>query len=133
MAEIERDKLPEIHQSIDVVGTITKEAEKETGLKFGTPVVIGAGDGSACVVGVGCIKPGSAYTYLGSSAWMGTTTTQPLLDEKMRTMTWAHAIPGLYHATGSMQTAGTCFQWLKDEICKWETEQARGLQKAPST
>jgi xylulokinase len=131
MAEIERNKLPEIHPSIDVVGTITKEAEKETGLKFGTPVVIGAGDGSACVVGVGCIKPGSAYTYLGSSAWMGTTTTQPLLDEKMRTMTWAHAIPGLYHATGSMQTAGTCFQWLKDEICKWETEKAEGSTKGP--
>jgi len=131
LAEIDRDKLPEIHPSTDVVGTITKEAEKETGLKFGTPVVIGAGDGSACVVGVGCIKPGSAYTYLGSSAWMGTTTIQPLLDEKMRTMTWAHAIPGLYHATGSMQTAGTCFQWLKEEMGKWETEQAQGTAESP--
>ena len=62
---------------------------------------------------------------------MGTTTIQPLLDDKMRTMTWAHAIPGLYHATGSMQTAGTCFQWLKDEMGKWETEQAQGTAESP--
>jgi xylulokinase len=122
---IDRSKLPDIYPSTHVVGTVSKGAEKETGLKFGTPIVVGAGDGSAVAVGVGCIKPGSAYTYLGSSAWVGTAANEALIDERMRTMTWAHAVPDLFHLTGSMQAAGTSYQWVKDEICLFETKQAQ--------
>ena len=131
LAGIDYDKFPTIHESIFVAGEVTKDAAEETGLKYGTPVVIGAGDGSAAAVGVGCIKPGTAYTYLGSSAWVGTTAEKPLHDEKMRTMTWAHAVPKFYHATGSMQAAGTCNQWLKDEICQIETKESNNLDKSP--
>lgn len=131
LSGISKDKLPAIHESIFVAGEVTKKAADETGLNIGTPVVIGAGDGSAAAVGVGCIKPDSAYTYLGSSAWVGTAPLEPFNDEKMRTMTWAHAVPGLYHATGSMQAAGTCYQWLKNEICRKETEEANNFNKSP--
>ncbi|MBN2173429.1 MAG: FGGY-family carbohydrate kinase, partial [Bacteroidales bacterium] len=130
-SSIAPEKLPAIHESTFVAGEVTKDAAEKTGLKSGTPVVIGAGDGSAAAVGVGCIKPGSAYTYLGSSAWVGTATEEPFLDEKMRTMTWAHAIPDLYHSTGSMQAAGTCYQWLKNEICQTETKESNDLNKSP--
>lgn len=131
LSKVDQEKLPVINESIFVAGEVTTEAAAETGLKAGTPVVIGAGDGSAAAVGAGSIKPGSAYTYLGSSAWVATTPDTPFRDEKMRTMTWAHAVPGLYHATGSMQTAGTCYQWLKNEVCKIETEKANNLSKSP--
>ncbi len=40
---------------------ITKRAAEATGLKEGTPVAVGGGDGSCAGVGVGCIKPGTAY------------------------------------------------------------------------
>jgi len=130
-AGIATEKLPTIHESIFVAGEVTKDAAEETGLTCGTPVVIGAGDGSAAAVGVGCIKPGSVYTYLGSSAWVGIAPEEPFHDEKMRTMTWAHAVPDLYHATGSMQAAGTCYQWLKNEICQIETREAEELAKGP--
>jgi len=131
LAGIDHDKLPIIHESRFVVGEVTTSAAAETGLKSGTPVVIGAGDGSAAAVGVGCIKPGSAYTYLGSSAWLATAPEVPFKDEKMRTMTWAHAIPNLYHSTGSMQTAGTCYQWLKNEVCQLEKVESKNLGESP--
>ncbi len=131
LAGISCDKLPTIHASIHVVGGVTKDAAEQTGLKRGTPVVIGAGDGSAAAVGVGCIKPGSTYTYLGSSAWVGTSCVEAFQDEKMRTMTWAHAVPDLYHATGSMQAAGSCYQWLKNEICLIETQESLVSDKSP--
>lgn len=130
-ANIDQNKLPDIHESTYVAGEVTKEAAEMTGLKSGTPVVIGAGDGSAAAVGVGCNKPGSAYTYLGSSAWVGTASEYPFHDEKMRTMTWAHAVPNLYHGTGSMQTAGTCYQWLRNEICASETKESKDAGKSP--
>jgi len=131
LAGISPDKLPTIYQSAHVAGEVNKDASEQTGLKCGTPVVIGAGDGSAAAVGVGCIKPGSTYTYLGSSAWVGTSCEQAFQDGKMRTMTWAHAVPDLYHATGSMQAAGTCYQWLKNEICLMETQESQETDKSP--
>ena len=131
LAGISYEKLPTVYDSAYVVGGVTKKAAEQTGLKSGTPVVIGAGDGSAAAVGAGCIKPGSAYIYLGSSAWVGTACEEAFQDEKMRVMTWAHAVPDLYHATGSMQAAGTCNQWLKNEICLMETRESLESGKSP--
>jgi xylulokinase len=125
ISKVDPDLLPEAVESIRVVGGITRKAAAETGLKAGTPVVIGAGDGVCATIGVGCIKPGIAYTYLGSSAWIGATTEQPVYDKKMRTMTWAHAVPGYVHPSGSMQAAGTCYNWLKNEICTLEVKEAK--------
>jgi xylulokinase len=129
LSKIEGEMLPDIYHSTHVIGEVSRQAARETGLKYGTPVVIGAGDGSAAGIGVGCIKPGSAYTYLGSSAWVAMTTEEPFYDERMRTMTWANAIPNLYHPSGSMQTAGSSYQWIKNEVCKIETKEAwdRGI------
>ena len=37
---------PEVRSSIDVIGEVTNEAARETGLLAGTPVICGGGDGS---------------------------------------------------------------------------------------
>ncbi|WP_422447644.1 xylulokinase [Thermoanaerobacterium sp. DL9XJH110] len=124
IAGIDGDKLPEAHESTYVVGEVTRKAAEETGLKEGTPVVIGAGDGMCASVGAGCTKPGVAYNYIGSSSWIGITTEKPIYDPKMRTMTWAHAVPGYVNPIGTMQTAGTSYSWLKNEICRIETKEA---------
>ncbi|MCS3263595.1 hypothetical protein NXV74_16490 [Bacteroides thetaiotaomicron] len=47
-----------------MIGEITNEAARETGLLAGTPVICGGGDGSCAGVGVGCVAPGTAYNYL---------------------------------------------------------------------
>jgi len=130
IAGIDKDKLPEAYESTHIVGEVTKEAEAETGLKQGTPVVIGAGDGICASVGAGCIKPGTVYNYIGSSSWIGITSEKPVYDVKMRTMTWAHTVPGYVNPIGTMQTAGTSYSWLKNEICKIETKEA--LEKGVS-
>lgn len=130
-AGIDGEKLPELKQSTDVLGTVTRQAAVETGLKKGTPVVVGGGDGVCAGVGVGCVKPGIAYNYVGSSSWIALTTEKPVRDEKMRTMSWAHAVPGCLQPSGTMQTAGAAFNWLKNEICKSEAEQAQARGESP--
>jgi len=124
ISEIEPSKLPRAVPSTNVLGKITKDASDETGLPEGIPVVAGAGDGVCAGVGVGSVKAGTAYNYLGTSSWIALTTDEPLLDPEQRTFVWAHAVPGLYHPTGTMQTAGGSFNWLKQEICRWETQNA---------
>jgi len=124
-AGIDGEMLPEPLPSTTIIGTITAEAARATGLKEGTPVAAGGGDGSCAAVGVGSIKPTGAYNYIGSSSWFGYTTDTPFIDERMRTMTWAHCVPNLLHPTGSVQTAGASYRWLRNTLCRHEIEEAK--------
>jgi xylulokinase len=123
LAGVDGEKFPEPLESTAILGTVTSQAARETGLREGTPVAAGGGDGSCAGVGVGCVKPGTAYNYLGSSSWIGLTVEKPIVDEQMRTMNWAHCVPGYLHPSGTMQTAGASHNWLKNTLCQAEVEQ----------
>lgn len=125
------EALPELHASTDVIGEVTPEAAAECGLKPGTPVVIGGGDGSCAAVGAGVVSPGSAYNYLGSSSWVALATREPIYDPKLRTFNWVHLDPKLYSPCGTMQSAGGSFQWARDELCSQEKEAAEALGLDP--
>lgn len=130
-AGIDGAKLPDLVQSISVIGEVTKAAAEETGLKAGTPVVAGAGDGGCATVGVGSVAEGVTYNYLGSSSWISTSTKEPIFDESQRTFTWVHPVPGLFQPCGTMQTAGSAFDWLREQVCRWETDQAHVTGRNP--
>jgi len=124
LAGIDAAMFPTARSSTDLLGAVTAEAARATGLKAGTPVAVGGGDGSCAGVGVGSIKPGAAYNYLGSSSWIALTVERPIVDPQMRTMNWAHCVPGYLHPSGTMQAAGSSYNWLKDTICTSEIREA---------
>jgi xylulokinase len=124
-------KLPDLHASIDVIGEVTKEASEATGLASGTPVVIGSGDGACAATGAGVVREGSAYNCIGSSAWIGIATNQPVIDPAMRTFTLAHLVPGLFTASGPMHTAGGAYQWVRDQLCLPEKSASEDLGISP--
>ena len=114
-----------VKSSIDVIGEVTAKAAEETGLKKGTPVICGGGDGSCAGVGVGSVTPGSTYNYLGSSSWVALTVEKPIVDDMRRTMNWAHVVPGMLHPSGTMQTAGASYNWMVNQLCMNEKEIAQ--------
>ncbi len=127
-ANIDRSKLPDIVESTEVVGKVTREAAGQCGLLEGTPVVIGGGDGACATCGAGVVSEGKAYIYLGTSTWMAVASTKPLIDPKRRTFTFCHFTRGLYFPAGTMQSGGGSFQWLKNTFCDSElaaAEQAK--------
>lgn len=113
---IDLEKFPQAYESTAVAGTVTLEASKATGIPAGTPVCFGAGDGCTAGVGAGSIALGKTYTCVGSSAWVGATTWEPFFDPQRRTPVFPHAVPGLYHSCGAMQTAGASFAWASREV-----------------
>ena len=123
-AGIPQDLFPEALPSTAILGGVTSEAAAATGLLEGTPVAVGGGDGSAAGVGVGCVRPGSAYNCMGSSSWIALTVKDPVVDPEMRTMNWAHCVPGYLHPSGTMQTAGSSFKWLAEQLCAEEAAEA---------
>ena len=128
---IEPTQLPEVHQSIDVVGEVKRDVAEEVGVAVGTPVVIGGGDGVCAAAGAGVVREGSAYNYIGSSSWIGLATKAPIYDPARRTFNWAHLVPGLFSPTGTMQTAGGSYQWTRDQLCPLEVECAAKLGVSP--
>ncbi len=44
------------------------------------------------------------------------TVEKPIVDEQMRTMNWAHCVPGYLHPSGTMQTAGSSFKWMSEQV-----------------
>ena len=130
-AGLDRDILPELHESTDVVGQVLASVAEEVGVAAGTPVVIGGGDGCCAAAGAGVVREGSAYNYLGSSSWIAIASKQPIYDPSLRTFTWAHMMRGMYSPCGTMQAAGGSYQWLRDTFCQQEKEAAERLKISP--
>ncbi len=117
-------RLPELHNSTDVIGEITRSAAEELGLAAGTPVVIGGGDGASAAVGAGAVVEGPAYNYIGSSSWISFAAPRPIYDPGRRIFNWAHMVPGMFAPCGTMQAAGGSYQWLRRQICWSESREA---------
>lgn len=126
-AELNPSKLPRLVRSVDVIGGITASAADAVGLPAGTPVVLGGGDGACASVGAGSVSDGLAYSYIGSSAWVATASRQPVNDPHQRTFTFGHVVPDLFIPMGTMQSAGSAYQWLRDQIGTSERDAAEKL------
>ncbi len=131
IAGIDAEKLPELVPSTFVAGGVTREAAEATGLAEGTPVVMGGGDGVCANVGAGSVRSGRTFSYVGSSSWIASTSDEPVFDDLMRTVTWAHIVPGKYAPNGTMQSAGGSYNWLKNQICVSETLEAEAKGISP--
>jgi xylulokinase len=119
--QLDPARLPEIHDSTDVIGEITQDAAEQLGLAAGTPVVIGGGDGASAAVGAGAVMEGPAYNYIGSSSWISFAARRPIYDPARRVFNFAHMVPGLFAPCGTMQAAGASYQWLRQQVC-WSEE-----------
>lgn len=122
--DIPRTWLPQVFESIQVTGTLTKKAAELTGLKAGTPVVAGAGDQAAGGVGTGTIKNGIVSVVLGTSGVVFAHTDRLTIEPEGRLHAFCHASPGTWHVMGVTLSAAGSFRWFKDALCEQETEEA---------
>ena len=83
-AGVDAGKMPELHASTDVTGTLSAEFAALTGLPQGLPVAIGAGDGACAAHGARQHVVGDAYMNIGSSAWVSSMSKKPVIDREMR-------------------------------------------------
>ena len=115
-AGLPRELFPDIVPSTAVVGRVSSDAAAATGLRAGTPVVMGGGDGPMAAVGAGVVEDSDGpYAYLGSSSWISFAAAKPVLDlPAMRTMTFNHVVPERYVPTATMQAGGGSLHWVTD-------------------
>jgi len=116
LLDISPEILPEVLNSTDIAGYITKDVEILTGLKEGTPVVAGGADNACGAVGSGIIKDGRLMFSIGTSGVVLAQNDKPTPDKKGRIHLFNHAYPDKYYMMGVMLSAAGSFNWLKDKM-----------------
>src|SRR5450830_523577 len=115
MMGFDAEKLPELVQSTDVIGTLLPEVADVLGLAPTTVVVAGAVDNSAVAVGA-AVDDFETHLYLGTSSWLGAHV--PFMKTAVRRKIAAVpcAVNGRYLAMALQSTAGANLSFLRDRI-----------------
>jgi xylulokinase len=118
------EKLPPAFPCTEVIGEITIDAARETGLKAGTPVVICAGDVAVAQVGAGANREGKVHLCIGTATWVGVSTATFRNDPEKPFWGLNHIDPNKYIIAGEMETGGGALMWFRDVLCQEECHQA---------
>jgi len=121
-AGLTTDVFPDLKESIDIAGKVTKKAAAELNLIEGIPVVVGGGDGPCAAAGAGALLTGDAYFYIGSASWGGTVQPKPVGDFETKVIVEGHLVPGFSTSLYVMYTAGIAQQWAKETLFGVEKE-----------
>ena len=112
-------KLPQLVRSTDVVGILTKGAALELGLPESIRVFGGCDDTQSAAIGSGSAHEGEAHIYLGTSAWVGITTSRNL-SHKNGAFILQSADPSMNLLVGITESAGSNLEWLIEKFYKYE-------------
>lgn len=110
--------LPDVGASSEVLGLVTPEAARATGLPVGTPVVGGGADNACGAAGVGAVSPGEAVASWGTSGTVLAPMARPKVDPSLRAHTFCHVLPETWYVMGVMLTAGGAFAWHRRELAR---------------
>lgn len=113
---IDYNHLPKVIECSDVAGKLTKKAASELGLFEGTPVFGGGGDATLIGIGAGCTKKGETHIYSGTSGWVSTITDKQVVDIVSMIAAVVGAKEGIFNYFAEMETAGKCFEWVKEHL-----------------
>jgi len=100
----------------EVIGAVSARAAAETGLKAGTPIVMGGGDAQLGTIGVGVVEPGQAAVFGGSFWQQEVNLAAPLSDPTGRIRMDFHAVPGQWQAEAIVFFPGIAVRWFRDAI-----------------
>ena len=116
MYGVDMAHLPRIIECTDVAGRLTDKAAGELGLAAGTAVYGGGGDATLIGVGGGCTEVGQTHIYSGTSGWVGTVIDRQAVDIVAMIAGIVGAERGKYNYFAEMETAGKCFEWVRDHL-----------------
>lgn len=112
IAGIDRDKLPRLIGSTDIVGNLTAQAAKELGLSTSVKVVSGTADHQAAGIGSGAVRDFMGHIYIGTSSWVQCIVPFKKTDPFHSIATLPSAIPGRYFCVNEQDIAGGALNFL---------------------
>ncbi len=110
-------KLPRIVRPTEVIGKITLEAARLTGLPAGTPVAAGAGDQAAASLGAGAVNPADVFDSAGTASVFSICVDQFRADTRNRVVLASHGVlPGTFYALSFINGGGLNLRWFREQF-----------------
>ena len=120
--------LPEIYACHDVVGTVSGETSKLTGLLEGTPVVAGGLDAACGALGVGVLESGQTQEQGGQAGGMSICIDEYKSHKAL--ILGFHVVPDLWLLQGGTVGGGGVMKWFEEEFADYERSQSEHLHKS---
>jgi xylulokinase len=113
---IDRDKLPPMRPSTDVLGTLRPEVADALGLRRDVRVVTGSPDHQCALFGSGAVRDFEAHLYVGTSSWIECLVPFRKTDPLHAIATFPTAVAGKYQVIDEQDLAGGALGFLADNI-----------------
>jgi xylulokinase len=107
---LDRTKLAPLRKPLEILGYVTGKAASETGLREATPVLVGAGDYPAALLGSGACRPGVGSEVMGTSAIITAIAKRPLLDPAVCNV---GTVEGNWGAFMLLESGGDAMRWAR--------------------
>lgn len=108
-SEVDPALLADVAAPGDIVGEVSAAAAAETGLRAGTPIVVGGADHVSSAYGAGLVGDGDWLVKLGGAGDILAVSEVPLIDGRL----YLDAHPaGGWLPNGCMATSGSLVRWL---------------------
>jgi sugar (pentulose or hexulose) kinase len=120
-------QLPDACRPGTILGYVTGTAASVTGLKPGTKIIAGGGDGQVAGLGVNALMPQRAYLNLGTAIVSGTYTKNYIVDKSFRTM--ASCAEDGYYCETSLRSGTFLIDWFIQRILKIDTSRNPDIYK----
>ena len=124
--------LPELVPAGTLIGAVTAQAARETGIPEGLPVVAGAADKACEVLGAGCLTPDIGCLSYGTAATFNTTTSR-YLEATPFIPPYPAAIPGHYNTEIQITRGFWMVNWFKEQFGQHEAREAAQRGVAPES
>lgn len=116
LSTVDKEKLPELHRAVDVLGPLEPSPARELGLPAGIPVILGTPDMHSAAVGSGAVADYEPHLYIGTSSWLTCHVPFKKTDLFHNMASLPSAIPGRYFIAAEQETAGACLAFLRDNV-----------------
>jgi xylulokinase len=120
---------PPVFFGHEIVGEVTQEAARETGIPAGTPVTAGTVDGAAAALEAGAVAAGTAAEMTGTSTVLLMPDEAGVAEPAFIAM--PHAIPGVHLLLGAMSSSGASLRWFRDQFGRQEVDEGRRTGRDP--
>ncbi len=107
---VDPELFPVASEPTAVVGEVTTEASRRTGVPAGTPVVAGGLDAACGTLGAGVFRPGETQEQGGQAGGMSIALPAPVADERL--ILSRHVVPGTWLLQGGTVAGSASLAWL---------------------
>ena len=119
-----RSLFPKCYESYEIVGQVTSEAAKLTGLPAGLPVTAGGGDAVIQTMGSGLVHQGVLGVVIGTSGVVAMGLDGYKENANGELQLFCSNAKHLWHAIGVTLAAGGSYRWYRDALCAADAENA---------